>query len=89
MINGENPTHMKVQLLGTSAAEGWPGLFCNCRACEEARRLGGKNIRSRSSALIDGVLKIDLPPDTLYHVFRHGLDLRTEFRHPPFVHHVR
>src|SRR5438067_10660942 len=22
-------------------------------------------------------------------IARHGLDLRTEFRHPPFVHHVR
>jgi phosphoribosyl 1,2-cyclic phosphate phosphodiesterase len=67
---------MNVTLLGTSGAEGWPALFCRCEACGEARRLGGRNIRTRASALIDGVLKIDFPPDTLHHVIRHNLDLR-------------
>src|SRR5579883_2993882 len=67
---------MKVTLLGTSSAEGWPGLFCHCPACEKARRFGGKNIRTRSSALIDDVLKIDFPPDTLHHVIQFNLDLR-------------
>src|SRR5690348_6984346 len=67
---------MKIQLLGTSAAEGWPGLFCDCKACQDARRLGGKNIRTRSSALIDGILKLDFPPDTYQHVLQRGLDLR-------------
>ena len=67
---------MQVTLLGTSAAEGWPGLFCRCEACGKARRLGGKNIRTRSSALIDSTLKIDLPPDTLHQVIQHDLDLR-------------
>ncbi len=76
---------MRIQLLGTAAAEGWPGLFCRCRACDEARSLGGKNIRSRSSALIDDILKIDFPPDTLYHVFRHGLDLQ-KVEHLLFTH---
>lgn len=67
---------MKVTLLGTSSAEGWPGLFCRCEACDIARRLGGKNIRTRTTTLIDDVLKIDFPPDTLYHVIRYNLDLR-------------
>lgn len=67
---------MKVTLLGTSGAEGWPGLFCRCEACGKARKLGGKNIRTRSSALIDDTLKIDFPPDTLHHIIRHDLDLR-------------
>jgi phosphoribosyl 1,2-cyclic phosphate phosphodiesterase len=67
---------MKVTLLGTSAAEGWPGLFCRCEACDKARKLGGKNIRTRSSALIDDTLKIDFPPDTLHHSIRYNLDLR-------------
>ena len=66
---------MKIQLLGTGAADGWPALFCPCEACREARKLGGKNLRTRSTALIDGVLKIDLPPDTLTHVIQHNLDL--------------
>lgn len=68
---------MQVTLLGTSSAEGWPGLFCRCDACGKARAMGGKNIRTRSSALIDGALKIDFPPDTLYHVIRFNLDLRS------------
>jgi len=52
-------------LLGTAAAEGWPAPFCLCRHCEEARRRGGVNIRSRSGALIDDELKIDFGPDTV------------------------
>lgn len=67
---------MKITLLGTSGAEGWPGLFCRCEACGKARKLGGKNLRTRNSALIDDVLKIDFPPDTLHHVIRYNLDLR-------------
>lgn len=66
---------MKVQLLGTAAAEGFPAMFCRCAHCMEARRRGGKNIRTRTSALIDGELKIDFPADTLHHVLTHGLDL--------------
>src|SRR5207253_2458592 len=44
---------------------GWPAPFCWCRHCEEARRRGGANIRSRSGALIDDELKIDFGPDTV------------------------
>ena len=66
---------MEIQLLGTAAAEGWPGLFCRCEACGKARKRRGKNIRTRSSALIDDVLKIDLPPDTLHQVIANNLDL--------------
>jgi phosphoribosyl 1,2-cyclic phosphate phosphodiesterase len=43
---------MKIKILGTAAADGWPALFCRCSACQKARELGGKNIRSRSSILI-------------------------------------
>ncbi len=66
---------MKVTLLGTGAAEGWPALFCRCVACLNARRLGGKDLRTRSSALIDDVLKLDFPPDTLHQVIANDLDL--------------
>ena len=66
---------MEITLLGTSAAEGWPGLFCRCEACGKARKLRGKNLRTRASALIDAALKIDLPPDTLHQVIEHDLDL--------------
>src|SRR5438477_7413769 len=62
---------MQIQLLGTAAAEGWPAPFCLCPACEEARRRGGVNIRSRSGALIDDDLKIDFGPDTVSQMQRH------------------
>ncbi|MGL1890088.1 MAG: MBL fold metallo-hydrolase [Spirochaetaceae bacterium] len=66
---------MKIKILGTAAAEGWPALFCNCKACNIARELGGKNIRTRASILIDDLLKIDLPPDTLMHSHNYNLEL--------------
>jgi phosphoribosyl 1,2-cyclic phosphate phosphodiesterase len=71
---------MEVLFLGTGAAEGWPGVFCQCRSCEEARGLGGKNIRTRTSVQIDGKYKFDLPPDTYHHVLTHKLNL-ADIRH--------
>ncbi len=66
---------MNITLLGTSGAEGWPGLFCRCDVCQTARAKGGKNLRTRSSALLDGVLKIDFPPDILQQVVNAHVDL--------------
>lgn len=66
---------MKVKLLGTSAAEGYPGIFCKCKACLTARQLGGKDIRTRTSAIIGDDIKIDFPADTLHHVLTNELDL--------------
>ena len=66
---------MKITYYGTSASEAWPALFCGCRACGLARKLGGKNIRSRSQALVDTSLLLDFPPDTGYHVQHLDLNL--------------
>lgn len=66
---------MRFQYLGTAAAEGFPAIFCNCEYCQNARRLKGKNIRTRSQAIIDEKLLLDFPADTYYHVFQYGLDL--------------
>lgn len=66
---------MKLTYYGTAAAEGWPALFCLCPSCERARAAGGRNIRTRSQAAVDGRLLIDLPPDTYHHVLSQGLDL--------------
>ncbi|KIL41353.1 carbon-phosphorus lyase [Gordoniibacillus kamchatkensis] len=66
---------MKIQFLGTAAFEGIPSLFCQCATCKQARTLGGKNIRTRTSVMIDEALKIDFPPDTLHHSLRYGLDM--------------
>jgi phosphoribosyl 1,2-cyclic phosphate phosphodiesterase len=66
---------MKIHFLGTAASEGFPAIFCRCPHCAKARELGGKNIRTRSSVIIDDTLKIDFPPDTLHHVLRDQIDL--------------
>ncbi len=54
---------VQLTFLGTAAAEGYPNAFCACANCETARTRGGRNIRHRSSALIDGQFLIDLGPD--------------------------
>ncbi|MGI6561072.1 MAG: MBL fold metallo-hydrolase [Clostridia bacterium] len=66
---------MKFQYLGTAAAEGWPGIFCQCEFCKKAIKAGGRNIRTRSQAIVDDKLLIDFPPDTYMHVLYGGLDL--------------
>ena len=65
---------MKLTFLGTSAAEGFPAIFCNCEYCKEARKLGGKNIRSRSQTLINDDLLIDLPADSYWHFINNGIE---------------
>lgn len=61
--------------LGTAAAEGWPGLFCECEHCRRAREAGGKNLRTRTSLLVDGAYMVDFPPDNYLHALRGDLDL--------------
>ncbi len=66
---------MKLKFLGTAAAEGYPAMFCNCENCRKAIKRGGKNIRSRSQAIIDDSLLIDFPCDTYYHCLLNGINL--------------
>lgn len=66
---------MKIQYLGTAAAEGWPALFCNCEMCKQAARLSGKNIRTRSQAIVDDKILIDFPADTYAHMLQYHIDL--------------
>jgi len=66
---------MKFQYLGTAAAEGFPAVFCNCEYCKVARKLKGKNIRTRSQSIIDDKLLIDLPADTYMHMLKFDLEL--------------
>lgn len=66
---------MKIKFLGTAAAEGVPAIGCKCRVCKLSRTLGGRNMRSRSQALIDGELLIEFNPDTLWHSHAFGFDL--------------
>ena len=64
---------MKLTYLGTAAAEGFPAVFCNCEYCRSAALLGGKNIRTRSQALINEDLLLDLPADTYSHFLNNGI----------------
>ena len=67
---------MKITFLGTAAAEAFPSPFCSCETCERARKAGGRNIRTRSQAIIDDDLLIDFPADTFLHSMLYGVDLR-------------
>ena len=66
---------MKIQYLGTAAAEAVPALFCRCAHCEYARKVQGREVRTRSGAIVDGVLKIDFGPDTFGQMLKAGIDL--------------
>ncbi len=65
---------MQIKYLGTAAAEGIPGLFCHCENCRRARERGGRNLRSRSQALIENKILIDWPPDSYLHMRDNALD---------------
>ncbi|MBE0696889.1 MAG: metal-dependent hydrolase, partial [Anaerolineaceae bacterium] len=66
---------MRLLFLGTAAAEGYPGIFCNCAFCREARALGGRNLRYRSALLVNDDLLIDFGPDLLASALRFNLGL--------------
>jgi len=66
---------MKIQFLGTAAFEGIPAMFCHCELCTKANLIRGKEIRTRTSVMIDTDLKVDFPPDTYMHMLREQLNL--------------
>lgn len=66
---------MKIKYLGTAASEGIPSPFCQCDTCKKSRLFGGKNLRSRSQALVNDEILIDFPADTLYHAHRFCINL--------------
>jgi len=52
-----------------------PIPFCVCEVCSEARRTGGKNLRRRSSLVINGDLLVDIGPDIAAASFQHQISL--------------
>ncbi len=66
---------MKLKYLGTAAAEGVPAVFCECENCKKSRAAGGRNIRTRSQAILDNTLLIDFPADTYLHYLQHNFPL--------------
>lgn len=77
---------MKILVNGTAAAEAWPAPWCRCQHCENARRLGGKNLRGRSGYLLESDLKIDYGPDTTSQIMASGRSL-ADVRTIVFTHH--
>ena len=65
---------MKLMFIGTSAATSCPLAFCNCAACREGRKRGGRDLRRRASVLIDDRLLIDMGPDLMTASFEFGFD---------------
>lgn len=71
---------MKFTYLGTAACEGIPAIFCGCDVCKMSRERGGRNLRTRSQALIGDDLLLDFPADTYAHILQNGIDF-TKVRH--------
>jgi adenosylcobinamide kinase/adenosylcobinamide-phosphate guanylyltransferase len=64
---------MRVHLLGTGSAEGWPSPWCSCASCRATARAGV--LRSSASALVDDRLLLELGPDAPRAAVRAGTDL--------------
>jgi adenosylcobinamide kinase/adenosylcobinamide-phosphate guanylyltransferase len=64
---------VKVQLLGTGSADGWPNPWCCCASCEWARDAG--ELRSQTGVLVDDVLLLDCGPDVPRAAARFGASL--------------
>lgn len=66
---------MKIRFLGTGASPSSPLPFCCCETCTAARILGGKNLRKRSSAVINDDMLVDMGPDIFSASIQHGIAL--------------
>ena len=66
---------MRVLLLGTGAADGWPQPFCRCASCAHARSEG--IVRARSGVLVDDCVLIDPSPDVTVAAAHAGVSLDT------------
>ena len=58
-VNIKEVCLLKVTFIGTSAGEGYPGVWCECINCRKARQWGGRNIRGNSCSMIDDDFLID------------------------------
>ena len=76
---------MKIQYWGTAAAEGVPGIFCDCETCRLARQYKGRKIRMRSQVLVNDDLLIDFGPDTYANSLKYDFNL-TNLEHLLITH---
>jgi phosphoribosyl 1,2-cyclic phosphate phosphodiesterase len=66
---------MEATFLGTGAAQGNPAAYCRCPSCQDVRKRGGRDLRSRSAMRLGDHHQIDAGPDTYLQMVRHGLDM--------------
>ena len=65
---------MKLRFLGSAASESIPALWCECPNCRKAMELGGKNIRRRTSYLIEDHTLVDFGPDANWQMKEFRID---------------
>ena len=76
---------MRIRILGSAAAEAVPSLWCQCEVCRIARQNGGKDLRRRTSYIIDGDTMIDFGPDAFWQTWDAGV-LWEELKQIIFTH---
>ena len=68
---------MKITVLGSGTSTGVPEYRCACETCQDARRPGSRNRRTRPSAHleVDGVhLQVDTGPNFLEQIDQNGVE---------------
>jgi adenosylcobinamide kinase/adenosylcobinamide-phosphate guanylyltransferase len=64
---------MRLRLLGTGSADGWPNPWCACASCAAAAAAG--RVRGQTSALVDDRLLLDAGADGMRAALRQGATL--------------
>jgi len=64
---------VRVTLLGTGSADGWPNPWCDCSSCTWARDTG--NARAQTGVLLDDAVLVDVGPDVPRAAARFGVGL--------------
>ena len=66
---------MRVEILGSGGAATIPRPGCGCRACAEARRCGGRHVRTGPSVYVHGPgIVFDTPEEAKHQLERAGVD---------------
>ena len=66
-----------LRFVGTGAAEGIPSPFCRCPICENARKVGGRELKTRTTFRVTEDVQIDYNADAFIQSALYGNDLFT------------
>ena len=64
---------MKLTFLGTAGCTGIPSMYCDCPVCKNARKVKGKEIRTRSGFILDEKVAIDFSADSYCNMTKHDV----------------